>query len=36
MNHEDLDLKQLELEEHMSSAGLQRYQRQAQRERKLI
>ena len=33
MNPNDLYLKQLELEEHMSSAGLQRYQRQAQRER---
>ena len=33
MNQEDLYLKQLELEEHMSNAGLERYQRQAQRER---
>lgn len=30
---EDLYLKQLELEEHMSDAGLERYQRQALRER---
>jgi len=33
MNQQDLYLKQIELEEHMSNAGLERYQRQAQRER---